>query len=348
MRTVRLLFFGLIAIFLLAADEGDANTSFNVNFEQNSCSMLYQSLAEQGTSIDGDTNCVAVAAALTETTGKYPYWLGCLGYGDMPLAAHLARCVMLSARVQEDAPDLESLGECAEVGDFYEASLRAADRSENLPSGYRRPECAEIEHARLIWMGSRPAWLRCRGYDRANEQAHAAMCLLGETRLQNMDTCQEVRKTYEERLLAAYGEKPDGYRPVRCGSVAQLVEQARTALEEIRSQQHAARVRAASQRVRTRRASSQINMEQLIQGLVQLRLASTAVLGDIEVPDQARIARTARAAKERIEQTGLEVLREQSAPELTAQERGFFSRDVEISSAEVSVELEQHEFLFRD
>ncbi|TCP38076.1 hypothetical protein [Rhodovulum marinum] len=315
----------------------------NLEFEHNSCTTLYDNLREQGAITDGSIDCGDVAAALTGTTGKYPFWLGCLGYGDMPATAHLARCVMLSAEVQTDAPPLNKLEACEQIIGFYETNLRASQIGDQLPPGYTRPTCAQAEEARLVWTGNRPAWLRCRGYDRANEEAHAATCLLGESRLDRLDSCKKVRSLYEERLIAAYGQKPEGYRPIRCSNVEEIVNQATATLEKLRSEQRSAQLRAASQRVRLRRPTPQINMEQLIKGFLLLKLQAETALAGVTLPDGAEIAAAASGINARV-RDGLPVLKDRE--ELSSASQNFFRRDLEVSAVDVETgQQPQHQLL---
>lgn len=329
----------------LGAKEIDASPSLDLKFEQNSCSVLYENLKEQSAVEDPSVNCDDVGAALAGTTGNYPFWLGCLGHDEMPTAAHLARCVMLSSRVKKNAPSLAELQTCDDILGFYEENLRASDTANALPTDYDRPTCDQATEARLLWSGSRPAWVRCRGYDRANEKVHAVACLLGESRLERLDDCPKVRALYEERLIAAYGQKPEGYRPIRCGNVKEIVARASEELERLRSEQRKAQLRAAAQRVRVRRPTPQINMEQLIKGLILLRMQAEFSLPDISLPNKAELASAASGINERM-QDGLTVLRERETPELSSSQQNFFRRDQRISSADVEVRLEPTHNLF--
>ncbi|WP_299680538.1 hypothetical protein [uncultured Roseobacter sp.] len=316
-----------------------ASQSLDLNFEQNTCSTLYENLSQQGAISGPSIDCGDVGAALTGTTGNYPFWLGCLGYEDMPAAAHLARCAILSARVKTDAPTLDGLQVCEDILAFYEQSLRASSRTDSLPHGYSRPTCGQAEEARLLWSGSRPGWLRCRGYDRAEEKVHAAGCLLGESRLDRLDDCRKVRGLYEERLMAAYGEKPDGYRPIRCSNVEEIVEQATEMLEKLRSEQRAAQLRAAAQRVRTHRQTPQVNMEQLIKGFIMLRMQADQALANVPIPTQAEIATAASEINEQV-RDGMIVLRERDTPQLSDTQKNFFRRDARISTVDAEVGME--------
>jgi len=331
-----------IAVFALLSPDAVARISFNVDLEKNSCATLSSALSETEAGLAAIATCEEVAAGVIETSGNYPYWLGCLNYDEMHLEGHMARCVMLSERVLE-----EPIGEsCEEILGVYENGLRATSRSNALPSNYSRPSCENVTAAALIWKGTRPGWIRCQGYDRSQERAHAGLCLFGVPKLDTLDSCGDVQRTYEERLRAAYGALPPGYRLLRCSNATEIVEKAKEELASIRSERRRASSAVARQRARSVRAANPLTIEQVMLGLIALKMDFDMRLAHLDVPDTNEIRERANQAANRIQDEGIAVIEDVTLDSLTEAEQKSFIEDIGSSPAEVQTSLRTHEAMF--
>lgn len=190
-----------------------------------------------------DLNCAAIAGGVVQATGKHPWWAGCVGRGDMVLAAHIARCVAVSQVVKYGQMPVR-LQHCASITRIYETGLQAASENGALPADYAAPSCDQIADASLLWQAGRSAWLRCRGYDRKEERAHATACLLYDEELAAIPRhrlCHGVQELYEQRLLDAYGQLPEGYIALKCRNARQLIEAAEREITRLEASRRRAR-----------------------------------------------------------------------------------------------------------
>lgn len=315
------IFLCLLAIFFIPLAQVPASAAPTPELPKESCSSLIQTF--RGTLpplAKGEADladCGSVAAATIGATGKYPYWLGCLNYGEMPDNAHIARCVMLARVVLSGSREnLTPLQQCEPVLAAYEESLRAASETGELPSSYARPTCDTVAKAVILWTGMRSAWLRCRGYDdRAAEAAHAASCLLDDPRLgevrEGRNLCVEVRRLYEERLSDAYGKLPEGYRALRCSNAQPIVREVERQLAALKAARQQRALQIAAQRVQARQAGTSIDVGKLVyafMGIMQLGQQFVGQLQDQAGPVVDKVRAQGKAAATKLRDQGQEIL----------------------------------------
>jgi hypothetical protein len=341
---------GLLVLLVAwtAVSPGAASAAAPVDgaFEQKTCAQLIEDLRSDKADVAGErlasATCAEIAGSVVATTGKYPFWLGCLGREQMDPRAHAARCLLLVDAVLETTSDSDEGETCDSLKARYRRGLEAATRTGTLPPDSQIPACEVLQTAALIGLGTRPGWMRCRGYDPRRESTHAPICLIGTRELLRLDSCQEVRRVYEERLIAAYGTPPPRYRPLPCFKTTKIVEAAREKIEKMRKAAAAQRAAAASRR-RARATPNLPSLEALIGGFLRLRAAAAGALGTFGI--QARAGELALRTQEAMRQ-GLPLTKDRSAG-LSDAEKGFFSRDIDTGVDEVvQTELPPHKLSF--
>lgn len=241
------------------------------------CAEVAQSIGDTLDTQGNALTCDAIAGGVMRATGKTPFWIGCLSWGKITPVSHAARCVLMQALAADTAPP-DHTADCDVIAATYQNGVRAASLDNSLPDGFTA-DCDVLQAASLLWSASRSDWLRCRGYTPKDEEAHATACLADEidSLSKTEATCQSLRQAYQRKLTAAYGRLPDGFRPVPCPKlrdvIAELNKRAALSLEERRkATEIAQQIRMAAAEDRADKAAT--GMAVIIGGLLLAGLAS--------------------------------------------------------------------------
>lgn len=177
----------------------------------------------------------SLARVSLDLSGRAPTWQRCLGYPGAFDPDHFKGCIEGASTKNTTCPDLI---------DSYRRGLMAADRFGQLPRGYRNPDCNMVAAAMAApepkiavrddgvaqrqggselpqpWQPP-PEWVKCLKYNPENVSEHIKQCV--GPKFAGFTTCEDVQRTYEQNLRAAYNGLPDGYVRVTCPEANTIV-----------------------------------------------------------------------------------------------------------------------------